>query len=70
MRLLTKTNLNWYAYPEFGSYYKLINGILFFSPMLADGSRGDESEVDFELLDGEEITVRLKEIVIDLVSKQ
>ncbi len=70
MKLITKTNINWYLYKEFGSYYKLTNGILMFCPMLDDGSREDsENEVDFELLDGEKIVDRLKEIVIELVSK-
>lgn len=70
MKLINKTNLNWYPYEELGSYYKLINGVLMFCPMLVDGSREDnEGEVDFELLDGEEIAEKLKQIVISLVEK-
>ena len=46
-----KTNSQWYPYPEFGTFYKLENGVLIFCPMLVDGSKekGDGGEVDFTM---------------------
>lgn len=43
-----KTNKQWYAYPEYGSYYKLEGDELYQCPMNSDGSRADNSIwVDF-----------------------
>jgi hypothetical protein len=48
---MNKTNKHWYPSDQDGNYYRLIDGVLLFSPMNADGSRDtEEGQVDFELL--------------------
>jgi hypothetical protein len=48
---MNKTNRNWYPYKEVGSYYRLVNGVLLFSPMNIDGTRDSaEAEVDFPFI--------------------
>ena len=49
---MSKTNKHWYPYEQVGSYYRLVDGVLMFCPMNADGSRRDteEGEVDFDSL--------------------
>ena len=43
-----KTNLQWYPYPKYGSYYKLEDDELYQCPMNSDGSRADSPAwVDF-----------------------
>ena len=45
-----KTNKNWYADKKYGSFYKLIDGVLMFSPMFKGGKRdkASEGEVDWD----------------------
>lgn len=43
-----KTNRQWYPYPDFGLYYRLVDDELYQCPMNSDGSRADRSTlVDF-----------------------
>ena len=41
---MNKTNKKWYPTVSMGSYYKLENGNLYFSPMLINGKRDIEVE--------------------------
>ena len=74
-----KTNKNWYPDQPMGSYYKLEDGILLFSPMLEDGSRAEEDGiVDFAFLEeenedlknGENIVEHLNKIIRSLIIKE
>jgi hypothetical protein len=67
-----KTNAEWYPYVDQGSYFKLEEGVLLFSPMMRDHSRASEvGEVDWENgVAGEEDRARLLAIVKDLQGKE
>lgn len=74
-----KTNEQWYPDIAMGSYYKLEDGILLFSPMLQGGSRAEEDGiVDFGFLEeedeclssGEKIVDHLNSIIINLLRKE
>jgi len=73
-----KTNKNWYPSEETGSYHKIIDGVLYYLPMLQDGSKEKEeykAEVDWnfaavEPYDGERTLYNvLKEIEKSLEAK-
>lgn len=63
-----KTNAHWYPYQDQGSYFKLEEGVLLFSPMMLDNSRAsEEGEVDWEEgVEGVEDRARLLAIVKEL----
>jgi hypothetical protein len=67
-----KTNRQWYPYEEQGSYFKLEEGVLLFSPMMRDHSRAsEEGEVDWENgVEGAEDEARLLAIVKELEHKK
>ena len=74
-----KTNKNWYPDQPMGSYYKLEDGILLFSPMMEDGTRAEEDGVvDFgfleeeneDLKNGENIVEHLNNIIKSLIIKE
>jgi hypothetical protein len=83
MNKSTKTNSQWYAYRDMGSYYKLDGGVLMQAYMKKDGNidkvddQVNGGEVDWNLLSGEYldsskkklITDRLNEIVKELQEK-
>jgi hypothetical protein len=39
-----KANTQWYAYEDLSCYYRLVDGELWFCPMMQDGSRGTDEE--------------------------
>ena len=64
------TNSQWYPYVDQGSYFRLVNGILFQRPMLEDGNIGAESaEVDWSRGVSDEDLPRLQEIVRELEAR-
>ena len=67
-----KTNKQWYPYEEFGSYFKLEDGVLLQCPMNIDGTAdaGTECEVDWNLGVGDEDLPRLEAIVKELQEKE
>ncbi len=68
-----KTNSHWYPYKEFGSFYKLNEGELWFAPMLKDGSIDmDGDEVNFGVVEyiEERDKVRMAEIMKELEEKE
>ncbi len=68
-----KTNKQWYPYQEFGTYYKLEDGELWFAPMLKDGSIDmDGDEVNFGVVEyiEEQDKARMAEIVKELGEKE
>lgn len=63
---LHKTNKEWFMDIAMGSYYKLEDGKLLFSPMLEDGSRAEEDGiVDFGFLEEEDECLSSGEKIID-----
>ena len=65
-----KTNTQWYPYEEYGSYFKLENGVLLQCPMNTDGTRDEsECEVDWERGVPPEDMPRMKTIVKELEEK-
>lgn len=65
-----KTNAQWYPYKEHGSYYRLEDGVLLQSPMMADGTRDEEEcEVDWQMGVVEEDMKLIEEIVGELEQK-
>ena len=66
-----KTNTQWYAYEEYGSYFRLENGVLLQCPMNTDGTRDEsECEVDWERGVSAEEMPRMKDIVKELEGKE
>lgn len=67
----THTNEQWYPYADQGSYFRLVDGILLQSPMLADGGMDTEkNEVDwFNGVPAEDLH-RVTAIVRELEAKQ
>jgi hypothetical protein len=67
----SKTNTHWYPYKEHGSYYKLIDGILYQCAMHRDGTREDNLvEVDWNSGVSKAEEQRLIEIVEELEGKE
>ncbi len=66
-----KTNALWYPYEDFGTYFRLEEGVLFSCPISSDGSRSDDevAEIDWDLVD-EEDKLRLLAIEQELQSKE
>lgn len=66
-----KTNIKWYEYKDIGSYQKLDNGVMMFAPMHKGGgmSEDEAGETDWEMLKGESIYKRLRDIEVELQSK-
>lgn len=68
-----KTNKHWYPYEEFGSFYKLNEGELWFAPMNTDGTIDmDGNEVNFGVVEYIEPRhqVRMAEIVKELEERE
>jgi len=65
-----KTNSEWYPYKEYGSYFKLEDGVLLQCPMNGDGTRDDTPcEVDWYYGVSDEEKPQLKQIVKELEKK-
>ncbi len=67
---ISKTNQSWYPYKEFGSYFKLENGVLMGCPMNSDGTRDNTPyEIDWDRGVEEKDKERMNEILNELQNK-
>ncbi|HEY5141287.1 MAG TPA: hypothetical protein VIJ25_18535 [Methylococcales bacterium] len=71
-----KTNKQWYAYPEFGSHYRLEAGNLLGCPTKLNGTPETESEfdVDFDAvredIEGELVLAKLLQFMKELEDRE